>query len=326
MASAQNSPNIGAMNVGDIVSRGWRLYRLNFKEVIIFSLIPTVIFSLAQIPQLVLNSPNAYKENPEMLPLFCCCILPGSYGLLIIGSFIAICLNYFIIKIFYNKLINKQLTFSEIFEEIKTRIGNLILLCILIIFEAVAFYIIDIVLIAIAVVLLVLPISMLSAIGATNPVISFLIGFVFVILLFIAIVLISFFALVQFLVCMLQVVIFVVEKATVLQSFINSFKIPYADISRAFKFIFCLTGLWYGLLIFFNTPAIYYMFYELYREGLTSTEGYPIHVLAVMTFWGDIISMFLWPMVISAVTLFYFDAKVRLEGFDLSLALKTNTQ
>ena len=133
----------------------------------------------------------------------------------------------------------------------------------------------------------------------------------------------------QFIMCCLQLVMLSVEKHMSLSDcFKKSFSLIYNNFSHTIFFTFCLLSLWYIFTMYFNLPIIIYSFIEVFKEGIVPRgyATYPMHVLVLSSLWGSLSGMLIWPFIISAITLFYYDIKVRSEGFDLLEAIKFQKQ
>ncbi|MEW5819301.1 MAG: hypothetical protein AB1782_03855 [Cyanobacteriota bacterium] len=321
MSSIRHSYKImGEMGIGDAISRGWRLYNLYFKKVILYSLIGTPLLLLANI---LVNFPSVFAENPELLGISCCCFYPVGLSFLFIGAFIAILFNFCLVKAFYNILIGESVEYIDIFNFAKKNLGRLLKFCTLIFLEFVTFYILDSFLIVILVLFVaIIPIFLGGVVGNNNETLGFIAGLTTCILMGIVMLIFSFFVLYQFLICFLQLVIAATEETTLFKSLVKSVDLVAHSLTRSGFFIFSLLTLWYAIVLFFNFPPLVYSFYELFKDGITTASGtLPMHILIITTLWGFFVNMLTWPWVVSAVTIFYYDTKVRTEGLDLKQTL-----
>lgn len=326
---------LSAMSVGEIISRSWRLYRLNFKQVILYSIIGTPIMLIAQ---LLLNMPSAFSnsDNPAIAGAICCFVYPVGMAILALSCFIAIFFNTLLIQAFFNILTGESIEYKKLFSGIKNKMGRLTKTTLFILGQAIPFYIIDciiIIVMTIAAIILAISIStLLNHMGGSSP--SSLIGstiFFIIFLVLFLLIFIPFMMLIfsQFLVCCLQLVILSVEKPMSLwDCFKRSMILIYKNFGHAIFFSFCLISIWYVFTMYFNIPIIIYSFIEVFKDGIVprSQATYPMHVLVISSIWGSLAGMLIWPFIVSAITLFYYDIKVRTEGFDLSEALKFQQQ
>lgn len=320
--STKSYQTLSAMGIGDIISRSWRLYRLNFKQIIVYGLIgtPLLVFS-----QLLLNMPSVVSQTPEMLSMACCCFYPVGLIIFIMGMFIAIWFNFCMVKSFFNKLTGENTDYKYIFDHAKKRVAYLIKFSLLLVAEIIVFYLIDTILLFVLLFLMIFtPILLGGMAGRENEVIGLVAGITMCIFSIGVIIFLTFFIILQFLICALQIVIVTIEDITVVGSFLKSIDIVANNVTRSGVFAISLTMLWYLLVLYFNMPPLIYSFYEMFKDGMmTASAGtYPLHVLIVATLWGFLVNMLTWPWVVSGLTLFYYDIKVRNEGFDLLKALQ----
>jgi hypothetical protein len=309
-----------AAGVGEIISRAFRLYLNNFKEIIVICLIPTIILMLGQIPNLIFNANPRLIENDRNIALgFCCCGMPLIYSVLFVGFIISLISNIFLIKKFFGIITGNKQSIKDIYLDLKTRFSQLFFILTIVFAEAIAFYLFDVILM-----ILFFAGVMFSFIGAgiiakTSTILSIIFGIlIFVVMMTFFIILILFICL-QFLICFLQMVIFAIEKSSISECFVRSYKLVYNNATKSAIFMLCLTSLTYVITLFFDLPALVYFISEIIKTGISnvSTEGYPVHVIIIFSLWGTLVAMIFWPFIVSGITMFYYDLKVRYEGFDL---------
>lgn len=313
---------MGTMTVGEIVSRAWRLYRLNIKSVLLYTLIPTVVFTVSQV---LLNMPPVFmgdKPDPAIIGLSCCFLYPTGFSLLFIGLLVAIFFNACMIKAFYNRLIGVEFDYKYIFEYSKNNLMRLFKLCGLISVEAFLFMIIDTFLIIFIYILFLFPVILSVGIMKENNYLGGALIVIGVLLLFSGLAIISFVFMLQFFICCLQIVATILEKKPILNCFSKSFEIAGKNIPRVFGFLTCVFSLWYALAMFFNLPASIYMIYTMFSAGITNASQISATTLIIVTVWGNLINLFIWPLIVSSITMYYYDHRVRSEGLDMTLTLK----
>jgi hypothetical protein len=324
-SSTISSLNISAMTVGEIISRSWRLYRLNFKEVFLYTLIPSVVFVVAQIffnvPYLISANPTT-QPDPGMILGLCCAIYPIGFLLLFAGLFVAIFFNACMIKAFYNIITGIESNNKEIIEYIKNNIVSFLKLAGLIILEVLIFSAIDTVLFIVAYFIMLIPMFISAMLAAIHPAFGIIGLVVSILIFFITFMLLAVVFMLQFFFCSMQIVIVVIEKIPVFKSITKSIDIISKDLSRSSAFAFTLFLLWYVLLFFFNLPSTILVVFIMFKEGFASSPHPPFTVIMVATVWNYVAAMLIWPFIISAITLFYYDMRVRLEGLDLRMAIK----
>lgn len=314
---------LGPLGSGDIISLGWRLYRVNFKKVILYSLLATPVILMSQI---LLQVPQAYANNPQMLGLTYFCVCPSGCLTMLAGMFLAIFFNVCMCKSFFYILTGKDHNYKDIFNEVKAKIIDIMLFCIILIIEITLFYLLDIVVLFLVIMLAgILGGFSTAVLSQYGDVYTPITGIVICGLVFIVSIIIGIFILFQFLVCGFQFVSLSIEnsKGNLFKPFISSIDLLSTNILRSSGFMFCLLFIIYVLIFYFNIPPMIYIFYEMFREGVVAASNYTysLPVLIVSSLWGSAVNMLIWPMIIATLTLYYYDVKVRNEGFDLKQAL-----
>ena len=321
MSTVNNNIKIlGSMDIGDIISRAWRLYRLNFSKIIFYSFIPTIIFSLAQ---LLLNLPSLASNNVGLSMFACCCFIPTGFLILLGGVFVSVLFNFCMFKSFYNILTGEDNSYSSINRYAKENISKILILCGVIALEAIVFSIFDFIFIFIVMIIPILIIVAFTTIAESVKFLTPVVVIIDFILILSAIIIYVFVLLIQFLFCGLQIIILVAENLSIKEIIEKSYNIMSKDLFRILGFGFSLFSLWYIFVIFFNLPASVYMFYEMIESGsYLKAETYPIMIIIAVSFFANIVKMLIWPFVVSGITLYYYDSKVRLEGFDLLQSIR----
>ena len=320
---------INPMTVGEIISRSWRLYRLNFIKVFLYSLLAAPLMTIGQI---LINIPSAMPEMmqaPDKFGQYCCFSTSGCV-FLYIGYGFGIFFYILLFKAFSNILNLEDFSYKAIFGFAKRYMGEIILFTIILLSEIVIFYIIDVILAIILIIIAtIITMALNMLIWGSNSLDEPLAGFLLFFFIIITVILVGLIMLYQFLICSLQITIFTTEKVSfkgTYQSLIKSLDVIANNFWRSTGFSISLIFLLYFLTLFFQAPPILYTFWVIIKEGMMniSQEGYPISLIIISSIWSSAVSILILPMIISAVTLFYYDIKVRTEGFDLKQYLIQN--
>lgn len=315
---------LGPLGSGDIISLGWRLYRLNFKKVFLYTLLATPVMLISQI---LLQIPQTYVNDPQMLTASYLCICPSGCIAMLGGLFIATFFNVCLCKTFFYILTGKDHSIRSVLQEVKEQIVDIIFFCVILIIEIIVFYLLDVIVVFLLIMLSgILGGFSTAALSQHGEGLMFFAGAVFCLVMFFISIVISIFILFQFLLCGFQFVSLCVEdtKKSLFAPFIKSIDLLSANILRSSGFMFCLMFIIYVLIFYFNVPPMIYVFYEMFKEGMVAASNYTYSLpsLIITSLWGSSVNMLIWPMIISALTLYYYDVKVRNEGFDLKQAIR----
>jgi hypothetical protein len=317
--------NLSSMTVGEIISRSWRLYRLNIKDVILFTLIPSVIYTVAQVflnlPSAFLSDPSA-ASNPVVMGSTCCFFYPAGFLLLFGGMFVAIFFNGCLIKAFYNKLTGKVVRFKEIINYINQFMPRFLKLCGLLALEIFVFTFLDVILLIACYMAFLVPMMLGIAAGREEPVIAGIGVVAGIVLFMIALIIMTMIVMMQFFLCTLQIVIVVLEDTPVLKTIPKSIDLISRNLWRSTGFMFAIVMLWYVLAFYFNLPASIFMMVMMFKEGIAGSAQPPVFIIILVTTWSYMVSMFIWPFLVSGITMFYYDMRVRSEGLDLKLSVE----
>lgn len=311
----------GPISVGNIVSNAWRLYRLNFRTVILYILFPVVALALI----LVFLMSDEYI--PLMFSMLGCLI---RFPIMCIGFvLLTTVINFRLARAFCNIVNNQTADVSEVSRYIKKNVSTIFKFCGLNVVELMLFIILDVLLfIAIGAPLMFLMTWLESIVANTYFAdIFYFLSFLFTLGYFH--VFVYLFAS-QLFFCTIQLVSIVVEDLPVKYSLVKSFDLVYHNWFRFIMFVVLLYT-----LCFFLYLSMYILFYggfavigtliseSLHNEKLTDYLVYCFEAVDIIGF--TLIITLIWPFIISGATLFYYDAKARSEGIDLHQALSKNT-
>ena len=303
----------GPMTLGDTISRGWRLYRLYFTRILTYSLIVIGIISCIGI----LTKP---LETPTIITIFGYVFDYPFISLLFFILFIIF--NYLFISIFYNLLSNSNTAFTTILASFRYQLGRVIKFSFLFFFELITFILIDIFLFLgigfLLVMLVTAAESTFFASGAMNN--AFILLMILGTLLYFFIFSNLFVSQLYF--CLCQLVILIVDDIPVRFCFIKAFEITYGKFIWFSLFTMFLSTLFFAL--YSNIHSLLFSIACLITFPLLSilSSGNHYEIYSFIYSILDLISFSIsiaifWPFIISSLTLYYCDAKMRTEGLDI---------
>lgn len=306
----------GPLPPGDLISCGWRLYRLHFRKLFIYSFFILCIFSSLFVigkpfeAPLLVTLPGYFVKFPEMalLLLF---ILPTIF-------------NFIFIAIFYRILKGESYNYAEIFKVFKRNITVIIRFCLLLAFEIVIFSGINLLIFTGIIFVFSTGLSALEGLYSTSAIFYDLIMVfsVLVIMVFLTAFIYVFFIELTF--CLTQLVSIVIEDMPLKFALVRAFEIVAHKPSRFFWFVVMLISLCLAIYVNFHSLFFTIMTLIAYNPLIeTTSKAYLVDfVLSLFDLFGFCIAMsFVWPFYISCLTLYFFDIKIRNEGMDLQLLL-----
>lgn len=315
----QNRPELSnyELNIGDIISRGWRLYRLNFKLIIFYAIWPSFFLLIAKV---ILNMPSAFvKSSSVNIVDIMFCTYPLGFLIYLGAFFVSLVFNYAMIRAFYGMLTNQAYDYSSIYSYTKARLSSVLKLCGLISVETVAFVFLDFILLFILYIIAVIPVA--AVLGTTASIESIKIFvYIFIVILIILISLPYILLLIyQFQFCGFQLVSLATEEMPAGYTIVKSFRTIKYNIIKSGLFGVCLYILWYALVIFFDIPTSLILYMLTYYSG----TDIPLAYIIISVIWSSIVNMLLWPLLIASLTLYYYNYKVRTEGTDLLTSIRS---
>ncbi|MEW5819300.1 MAG: hypothetical protein AB1782_03850, partial [Cyanobacteriota bacterium] len=269
-----------SMPAGDIISRSWRLYRLNFSQLILYALIPTVLIVVSK---LLMNFFYATGENKEALQIGCCCLWPIGIILMFISMYISVIFNYGLSKTVFNIIIGKDFHYQAIIESIKQNLVKLLLFSLIIAIEILAFAFFDFILFFVCYIAFIFPLTALTIVTGDNAILFVCV--IFLILLFIVGIFYFSVIVVQILFCQLQIVIFATDKQSILYSINKSIRVIFRAPLKCVLFAFCLTILAYTLILFFQYPIAILIGFIAITIGQVPESYYPLTFIIISTIW-----------------------------------------
>lgn len=302
------------MNIGDTISRSWRLYRLNFSQFILYALIPTVILLLAK---LLMNLPYTMLDNKTGMQITTCLCCPSGVMLFVFGLFVSTFFNLALAKAFYNNVSGQSIEYKDVFNYIKNNLSQILILSGILLLEIISFLIIDVILFFILYMISAIPtaftvglLSNLPQLGSISCIV-FVVFFIGSAIIFFAVVAI------QFMFISLQIVILATERPYLPYCIGKSIKIIINNPLRCILFAFCLIGLWYCLALFFEYPIIIGISVASIGSSIVPEDYFPAIYLIVSAIWTSVVNTLLWPLIVSSINTFYYDIRIRTEGLDL---------
>ena len=310
-----------SMDIGDLISRGWHLYRSNFRLVFLYVLIPGILVCIAK---LCMNVPYVLTGLNDAYAGAICCLCPMGIVIWILSVFLTILFSWALIKSLYHSLIGLPADIKTIMNLFKQNFGKILLFSGIVTCEALAFIILDWNILFLSYVLSVIPVGIAGIMAETNQfgagigcLCSSLICIFFIILI------ITIFCL-QFLVCILQMVIFASDKSSISASLGKSFQVLLKFPLRSIFFGICLGLFFLFLTMFFQYKGLLLVVLGLLNFTSISEELKAGIIMVSSSVWFSIVNMFMWPLILSSITLFYFDIRIRSEGLDLKQMLSKN--
>jgi hypothetical protein len=300
-----------AMSFGDIISRSWRLYRLNFHKVILYAILPAIVIAIAKV---LFNLPAALLNKASYIDVIIIAY-PIGFIIFLLGFALSLFFNYGLLKAFYNILSGRKHDYKRISESVKVNLGKIFKLTLLIVAEVFVFAFLDIVFMFIIYIVSVLPLLAIIGISGSSETLRniSMAGFIVVILL---VILPYIFLLVyQFQFCAFQVIIVAEEDIPVGQSIPRAYSILKSNIVRAGLFGLCLYFMWYSFILFFDVPMTMLLYYLTISLGLGNTIVYVFFSVA----WSSIINTLLWPFLAANIAMYYYDFKIKTEGLDINM-------
>lgn len=282
-------------DIGTIISRSWRLYRMNFFSFFSFSLIFSTILAIG-FPIKLLILKEFIARN--YLNLLFISSLELFYLFLLIASYIFTCSA--LIKTTYKILCKNSILFIDTFLETSTNFGQKTVFFMNLSFEMLLFTIIDLFLYfssfaAIAIFLRTIDLNVLNYI-------FFYLGLTFINIFFFILLIVEVFLLVM------QAIIYILEEKSFKEVLFSSLNILFLNPQKGLFFAFVLTIVWLILLLYFYLPfAILSFIFNTYDSSATT-----IYYIIVTLING----LFL-PFLVIGYTLYYYYTEVYTRGLDL---------
>lgn len=308
--------------IGDIISRAWRLYRLNAFQVTLYAVIPTLIIAVAKV---LLNLPGVLNTGNswDMVGSVVLFLIPG-ITLFFIGIFVSIFFNYCLFKAFYNILTLKNYKYKQILAIAKDKMIQILKLSLWVSFQAIIFIILDLVIFFSTMAIIIifsaqfLPLKFLF----NNEYLKYPSYAVLIILLLVILFTYILIISLQTLFCGLQIVNFVVKNGTFKALLVESYNMIKNNLFRSCLFAISVYLLSYILIGFFNMPAFILISFLSGKIVVFDQTILSIFLLSILEAWNAVVNIFIWPFVASCIMTFYFHCRVNSEGLDLNLALK----
>lgn len=99
----------------------------------------------------------------------------------------------------------------------------------------------------------------------------------------------------------------------------QAYRLLFSSLPRLVVFAIALFVFSSVLSTVLNAPIIVWASAEMLRQGVTQQHHLPMHVNLAINIWGSLIHLVLSPFYTAAITLFWYDCRVRKEGLDLRL-------
>ncbi|MEW5821818.1 MAG: hypothetical protein AB1782_16610 [Cyanobacteriota bacterium] len=298
------------LTIGNIVSKAWRIYRVQLKRYLIYFLIPAILsFCCYRFNEIIIalkgfnNAHNILLDNISCFYLF-----------LVVFLFFVSC-YFFVayIKDFYYNLTGFSIEPSQIIIQQRQSILRVLFLSFIVLSRTIIFFFISMFLLGILFTLL----SILFF--DTNPAMIIILLAILIILLlvFTRSIVISFFSI------PMQVVIFSIDKYNLLKTDTLAMKLLKTDSKKTSLLGLLLLFLFFT---FFILSGIYTSLIHIMFNPLEETHStYLLFFIALFIL--DICNyLIIFPLIITSTILYYFDIKSNKEGTDLlySLLLEKN--
>lgn len=309
------------MGVGSMISRSWRLYRINFKNVILYSFIPSALIILASV---IFNAPYAFSGNENIAGGIFCCLSPFGCFFYLVGIYISIFFNLGLIKAFSHIIRGKPYSYTYVFNSMKKNIANSLLMSLFFISEIIFFSIINIFLLIICYILILVPIIAFAAMKSSinNELYESITCLLIFIIVIIAIIICISILAVQFIFISMQFVCYGIEKTTFIMAIMRSVAIIIKQPGKTILFGICIGGLYVIINMYFQYPTMLVLAMISVAIEPLSKELAVFMIMISINTWSHLVNLLMWPFLISSVVIFYYDTLIKTEGLDLKLLIK----
>jgi hypothetical protein len=297
----------------DLLSNAWRLYRINFKTVLQYAIIPVTLFALIF---------SVFKPDDLPLIFFLAEQIIVNPGIAMTFFIFFVGLNLFLFKLFIKLSYREVPDIHYLLHFLKLNLLNTFRISFLIVFELILFLILD------SVILLIVMFSIAAIFYALDELIRNLF-FRDIYYTIILITMIIYFLIAAYIVMLevlflgFQVSALATEEISVRYTFVIAVKIFYDNIIRFIKYG-CITATLIYVL-YMNIYTIIYLVWIVFWlliEQIVPMDGFyqkSESYLDIFAF--SLCLIFLWPFFISSIIVFYNNYKARKEGFDISYAI-----
>lgn len=314
----------GPTSFGNIISRGWWLYRSHFGFINRVSLYLVLIILILSI-----NTKSADMGGYSLIPWY---FFKNPDTLLISLVFVPTLFNLVYIKVFNNILFNNVVDFKTIISFIRQKFALFIKFSLFFLFEMSVFIIFDIlafIAIGLGFYLIMDTIDKAITYSSTTET-FFIVFFLFCLILYITLFILIFSL--QLFLALNQLVCSLIEEIPIKFSIIRSFEITFYNFSRTISFVLTIFTMCYSLFFLIHSTlysALYlifsiilYLVTTIYKPILLA-DHYNNFVFSMI----DQVTMaitiaFIWPFIISSLLMFYYDLKMRFEGLDILFMLR----
>lgn len=308
------------MSVGSLISRAWRLYRLNFKKVILYSLIPSALIILASI---IFNAPYAFPKNEEVVGALFCCLCPFGCLFYLVGIYISIFFNLGLIKAFSNIITNKPHDYPTIFNIMKQDIANALLMSFMFVGEFIFFTFINCAVAILCYFIVFIPLIPLALLEKSAPGEQFASIACGSMCFTVIIAMIFFFSIlaIEFIFISIQFTTYAIERSSFIECIKRSAYIIFRRPAKTILFGVCVAGIYFVFNAYFIYPGMGILAMLSVNLKDFSEELAMLLMMVSINTWSHVVNLLLWPFLISAVVLFYYDTLIKIEGLDLKLLL-----
>lgn len=307
-----------------LISRAWNLFRLNLKTGVLVMLVPTVVYFVFALLLAVIASQDFQIATPgQVLTLI---LITGAAALAVLVAFIfayGYC-SCALMRFFYLAILNPEPPdIKACWDAVWNRRWSLALLIIGIALASIVFAVADTLVFYLAVLISILTMAGLGGLAGIMQSPLMLVVAVITFLLFgfvILAVLIGLFSVQWFAVIFPLMAVATAEKERPMLSDVGeAFRLLSRNLSRVV--VFSLALFLFSMIVStaLHAPVYAWVWYEKSRLGIGNQVALPMHITTVLNLWTGLVNVVLMPFYISAVTLFWYDCKVRTEGLDLRL-------
>jgi hypothetical protein len=293
------------ISISNIISRAWRLYRMNVGKVIWYS----VLMNLVLASYNLFNMLSATFK--QIIPISAYIVDITSYTVyffILLGA-LAFC-NIAMVEVFYRRLVNESINLEEIITETFSYAGEKFNYVVNLVFQM-----------TVGVIIIGLPSAFIFFIVHSffiYNISEFTLFFSAWWLYLIAILIINILCLIIFvlLLCIFlfliffQFIIYLFERKSVTQTFKTALVFLKTNFYASITFTFLLFFLWVILVCFLNMPL--WIAQGYYFELAFSETG-----LLITGIISALLNALIWPLIIAAFTYFYYEFRLKKQGLDL---------
>ncbi len=320
-----------SVGVSTLLSRAWNLLRQNMKESMLVMLAPAVFGAVINIGMSIPAALPTLTSNAAAYSMAALISVGLGFILAIFNGYLWLYCMAILCRRYYQTLIQGvPPTLADCARVIRERAWPLFIVFTLVGLLYMAFMIMDVLFFLAAIVgiyiVIILAIVLMGAAGGSPN--SALAGIAAVVAFLVMsalsgiglVVLIS----LQGIFCFFPVVAAAnarQERGEILASCGHAFRLMFRNFPRALLFGFLLFVLFTTLSLAMSMPIQMWTLFELMFNRVGEPGVIPFHVSVVANIYQILVGTVLWPFIFTALTLLWYDCRVRSDGLDLRLSL-----